>query len=114
MNIYSYFFAIIFLFCEFLYLRLVNEYKDNDLKNIIYKYVKYPFYLIDCFIWISLAFIIYNNKILYFTIIKIFYNVYSAFEQYIEDRGINREIPNRNDYDFENHINQKIIFPFIL
>jgi hypothetical protein len=114
MNIYSYFFAIIFLFCEFLYLRLVNEYKDNDLKNIIYKYVKYPFYLIDCFIWISLAFIIYNNKILYFTIIKIFYNVYSAFEQYIEDRGIDREIPNRNDYDFENHINQKIIFPFIL
>ena len=124
MNIYSYFLIIVFLFCEYLCIILVKEYKDNRLRNIIFNYVKYPFYLMDCFIWISLALIIYNKKIIYFTIVKILYNIHLAFEQYIEERGIKRTNDinnyygnNRNDNQFQaqiKNINQKIIFPFIL
>ena len=126
-NIYGYFFSMTFLFCQFFCLKLVKEYKDNQLKNIIFNYVKYPFYLIDCFIWICFTFIIYNNEILYFTIIKIFYNIHLAFAQYIEERSSKRKnnMNNMNiyyqnnhiNYDFQNQIknvNQKIIFPFIL
>ena len=123
MNIYSYFLIIVFLFCEYLCIRLVKEYKDNKLRNIIFNYVKYPFYMMDCFIWISLALIIYNKKIIYFTGVKILYNIHLAFEQYIEERGvkrtndINNYYGNRNDYQFQTqmkNINQKLIFPFIL
>ena len=129
-NIYGYFFSMTFLFCQFFCLKLVKEYKDNQLKNIIFNYVKYPFYLIDCLIWICFTFIIYNNEILYFTIIKIFYNIHLAFAQYIEERSSKRKnnmnyMNNMNiyyqnnhiNYDFQNQIknvNQKIIFPFIL
>ena len=116
---------MIFLFCHFLNIKLVKEYKDNQLKNIIFNYVKYPFYLIDCLIWICFMFIIYNNIIFYFTIVKVIYNIHLAFEQYIEERSTKRNTNNMNGYyqnnnmnkDFKNqmkNVNQKIIFPFIL
>ena len=124
-NIWGYFFSMIFLFCHFLNIKLVKEYKDNQLKNIIFNYVKYPFYLIDCLIWICFMFIIYNNIIFYFTIVKVIYNIHLAFEQYIEERSTKRNTINMNGYyqnnnmnkDFKNqmkNVNQKIIFPFIL
>ena len=124
-NIYGYFFSMTFLLCQFLCLKLFKEYKDNQLRNIIFNYVKYPFYLIDCFIWICFALIIYNNKIFYFTIVKIFYNIHLAFAHYIEERSTKRKsnifgyYQNNNNMNcyFQNqmnNVNQKIIFPFIL
>ena len=124
MNIYSYFFGFICLFSEFLSLKLLKEYKYNILRNIIFDYVKYPFYLMDCFVWLSIAFIIFNKKIFYFTIFKIFYNIYLAFEEYIKERGVKRTNNINNYYKYNKaglryknlikNNNQKIIFPFIL
>ena len=90
MNLYSYFFTFIFLLSEILYLKLLREHKNNTLINVIFDYVKYPFYMMDCFIWISFSFIIFNKKVVYFTIFKIFYNIYLAFEEYIQERGYKR------------------------
>ena len=90
MNLYSYFFTFIFLLSEILYLKLLREHKNNTLRNVIFDYVKYPFYMMDCFIWISFSFIIFNKKVVYFTIFKIFYNIYFAFEEYIQERGYKR------------------------
>ena len=80
----------------------------------------------DCFIWMSMMIIIFNKRIFFFTIIKIIYNIYLAFEQYIEEQGMIKMSSNLNNqkyfnYDdiFEN-IGQsnnnkvKIIIPFIL
>ena len=115
MNIYSYFFTFIFLFSEFFFLKLIKEYKNNQIRNIIFDYVKYPFYLIDCFIWISLALIVVNKRMVYFTIIKIIYNIHLAFELYIEERGKKRMNNfDNNYYKYKKNINQKIIFPLII
>ena len=124
MNIYSYFFTALFLFSEYLFLTLVKEYKTDQIKNIIFDYVKYPFYLMDCFIWISFALIVFNKKILFFTFVKIIYNICLSFELYIEERGIKgqnnlnyynkyNETENRAKNNFKN-INQKVIFPLIV
>ena len=124
MNIYSYFFTALFLFSEYLFLILVKEYKTDQIKNIIFDYVKYPFYLMDCFIWISFALIVFNRKILFFTIVKIIYNICLSFELYIEERGIkgqnNLNYYNKyNDTEYRSknnfkNINQKVIFPLIV
>ena len=87
MSIYSYLFALVFIFCQLLCVKLVKEYKDQEIKNILFNYVKYPYYTMDCFIWISMTIIIFNKRIIFFTIIKILYNIYLAFEQYIEEKG---------------------------
>lgn len=127
MNIYSYFFTVVFVFCQYLCVKFVKEYKDNEIKNILFNYVKYPYYTMDCFIWISMMFIVFNKKIIIFTIIKIIYNIYLAFEQYIEEQGmvkISSKLENDNGYFYDNNnfqnnnqINKnniKVIIPFIL
>ena len=126
MNIYSYIFTIVFIFSEILCIKLVKEHKDNEIKNILFNYVKYPYYTIDCFSWISMMIIIYNKKIIFFTIIKIIYNIYLAFEEYIEEKGIlqnysnldKRNIFSNNNYSQENlkinRSSEKVIIPFIL
>lgn len=129
MNIYSYFFTIVFIFGQILCLKFVKEYKDNKMKNIIFNYVKYPYFTMDCVIWLSMMFIVFNKKIIFFTIIKILYNIYLAFEQYIEEQGmvkISSNLDNGNyNYYYNNNsfqinnnqINKdkiKVIFPFIL
>jgi len=127
MNIYSYFFTVVFVFCQYLCVKFVKEYKDNEIKNILFSYVKYPYYTMDCFIWISMMFIVFNKKIIIFTIIKIIYNIYLAFEQYIEEQGmvkISSKLENDNGYFYDNNnfqnnnqINKnniKVIIPFIL
>ena len=127
MNIYSYFFTVVFVFCQYLCVKFVKEYKDNEIKNILFNYVKYPYYTMDCFIWISMMFIVFNKKIIIFTIIKIIYNIYLAFEQYIEEQGmvkISSKLENGNGYFYDNNNfqnnnqfnknNIKVIIPFIL
>ncbi len=127
MSLYSYIFTLVFVFCEFLCVKLVKEYKDNEIKNVLFNYVKYPYYTMDCFIWISMMIIIFNKRIIFFTIIKILYNIYLAFEQYIEEQGqvkmsSNMNNNNYNYYDYNNsfknnvHSNNqiKVIIPFIL
>jgi len=127
MNIYSYFFTVVFVFCQYLCVKFVKEYRDNEIKNILFNYVKYPYYTMDCFIWISMMFIVFNKKIIIFTIIKIIYNIYLAFEQYIEEQGmvkISSKLENDNGYFYDNNnfqnnnqINKnniKVIIPFIL
>ena len=128
MNIYSYFFTVVFVFCQYLCVKFVKEYKDNEIKNILFNYVKYPYYTMDCFIWISMMFIVFNKTIIIFTIIKIIYNIYLAFEQYIEEQGmvkISSKLENEtsgyfydnNNFQNNNQINKnniKVIIPFIL
>ena len=104
MNVYSYFFSVLFLFSEYFFLIIVKQYKNNQIKNIIFDYVKYPFYLIDCFIWISFALIIFNKQILFFTIVKIFYNITLSFGLYIEERGIKGQ-NDLNHYSKYNEVN---------
>lgn len=116
MSIYSYIFTIVFIFCGILCLKLVKEYKDNEIKNILFNYVKYPYYTVDCFIWISMMIIIYNKRIIFFTIIKIIYNIYLAFEEFIEEKGLLETSSNYFSQDnFQlNRTSEKVIIPFIL
>lgn len=128
MTIYSYIFTIFFVFCDFLCVKLVKEKKDNYIKNILFNYVKYPYFTMDCLIWISMTFIIYNKRIIFFCIIKILYNIFLAFEEYIEEKGIvkmssNLDEGNNNMYYNNNYFRansimnknaKKVIIPFIL
>ena len=128
MNIYSYLFTIVFIFCELLCVKLVKEYKDKEIKNILFNYVKYPYYSMDCIVWLSMMIIVYNKRIIFFTIIKIIYNIYLAFEEYIEEQGLTKNNTNlyngnNNNYyynnNFQNNIQNnkskaKVIIPFIL
>ena len=97
MTIYSYLFTIVFVFCDLLCIKLVKEHKDNENKNILFKYVKYPYYFMDCIVWLSMMIIVYNKRIIFFTIIKILYNIYLAFEEYIEDKGLSKNSSNIYD-----------------
>ena len=119
MTIYSYLFTIFFVFCDFLCVKLVKEKKDNEIKNILFNYVKYPYYTMDCLMWISIIFIIYNKRIIFFGIIKILYNIYLAFEEYIEEQGLVRLSSNYNEGNnfYNKRMNnncKKVIIPFIL
>ena len=127
MNVYSYLFTIVFVFCQLLSIKLVKEHKDNQIKNILFNYIKYPYYTMDCVIWISMMIIVYNKRIITFTIFKILYNVYLAFEEYIEEQGTTKilsETKSGNYYNYDNNSfqdfsemnkrNKKIIIPFIL
>ena len=126
MNMYSYLFTIVFIFCQLLCVKLFKEYKDQEIKNVLFNYVKYPYYTMDCFIWISMMIIIFNKRIFFFTIIKIIYNIYLAFEQYIEEQGMIKMSSNMNNQKYFNYddffetIGQsnnnkvKVIIPFIL
>lgn len=127
MTIYSYLFVIIFLFSEILCVKLVKEHKDNQIKNFLFNYVKYPYFTMDCFAWISMMFIIYNKRIIFFTIVKIIYNIYLAYGEYIEEQGLvtissySDYWNNYNNYNNSyidingmNRNNKKVIFPFIL
>ena len=125
MTIYSYLFTIVFIFCQFLCVSLVKEQKDNENKNILFNYVKYPYYTIDCVLWICLMLIVYNKRIIFFTIVKIVYNIYLAFEEYIEEQGLvkntsyqdNGNNYDKNNYNFNyngNKNNVKVIIPFLL
>ena len=132
MSIYSYLFTIIFIFCELLCVKLVKEYKDNnnEIRNILFNYVKYPYYTLDCFAWLSMMIIVYNKRIIFFTIIKILYNIYLAFEEYIEEQGLEQKSSyldnvnnnntyyyNHNSFQYNRQFNRnsaKVIFPFIL
>ena len=119
MTIYSYLFTIFFVFCDFLCVKLVKEKKDNEIKNILFNYVKYPYYTMDCLMWISIIFIIYNKRIIFFGIIKILYNIYLAFEEYIEEQGLVRISSNYNEGNnfYNKRMNnncKKVIIPFIL
>ena len=129
LNINSYLYGFIFLLCEILCLKFVKEYinsnyNNNQIKSILFNYVKYPFFMTDCIVWLSFCGIIRNKIIVWFTFIKIIYNIYLAFELYIEERGMQKgnnyfyyNNNNYDDYRFNNNkknINQKIIFPFTL
>ena len=127
MNVYSYLFTIVFVFCQLLSIKLVKEHKDNQIKNILFNYIKYPYYTMDCAIWISMMIIVYNKRIIVFTIFKILYNIYLAFEEYIEEQGTTKilsETNSGNYYNYDNNSfqdisemnkrNKKIIIPFIL
>ena len=107
MNFNCYLYSLMFIFCDLLSLKFAKEYKNNNQnKNILFNYVKYPFYLMDCIIWLSLMGIVYNKKIILFTFIKIFYNIYLSLELYVEERGIKKgnNYLNNNIYGY-NHIN---------
>lgn len=114
MNIYSYLFTIVFIFCQFLCVKLVKEYIDNKKSNILFNYVKYPYYSIDCLLWISIMIIIHNKRIIFFTFVKIIYNIYLAFEKYIEEQGVVKIASFQDNENNNNRINTKIIIPFIL
>ena len=127
MTIYSYLFTIFFVFCDFLCVKLVKEKKDNEIKNILFNYVKYPYFTLDCLMWISMVIIIYNKRIIFFCFIKILYNIFLAFEEYIEEQGLVKISSNLNDgNNFYNNNNsfqdnkimninsKKVIIPFIL
>ena len=131
MNFNCYLYSLIFIFCDLLSLKFVKEYKNNNQnKNILFNYVKYPFYLMDCIIWLSLMGIVYNKKIILFTFIKIFYNIYLSLELYVEERGIKKgnNYLNNNIYGYNNinynnnfelhnskkNVNQKLVFSYTL
>ena len=126
MSIYSYLFTLVFIICQLLCLKLFKEYKAQEIKNILFNYVKYPYYTMDCLIWISMMIIIFNKRIIFFTIIKILYNIYLAFEQYIEERGKINMSSNLEYYNYYNNNNAwknngqstnnkiKVIIPFFL
>ena len=127
MTIYSYLFAIFFVFCDFLCVELIKEKQDNDIKNILFNYVKYPYFTMDCLMWISMMGIIYNKRIIFFGIIKILYNIFLAFEESIEEQGLVRissNLDGRNNFNYNNNSfrnndsmnknTKKVIFPFIL
>lgn len=124
MSIYGYLFTIVFIFCAILCVKLVKEHKDNEIvKNILFKYVKYPYYTLDCILWISMMIIVYNKKIFIFTVIKILYNIYLAFAEYIEEKGLEKYNSNINNNNLDNNYNNnfqdnknniKVIFPFLL
>ena len=127
MTIYSYIFTIFFVFCDFLCVKLVKEKKNNDISNILFNYVKYPYFTMDCLMWISMMVIICNKRIIFFGIIKILYNIFLAFEEYIEEQGLVRMSSNldeRNNFYYnnnsfgdnnrKNNIAKKVIIPFFL
>ena len=64
--------------------------------------------------YISLQLIVVNKRMVYFTIIKIIYNIHLAFELYIEERGKKRMNNFDNCNKYKKNINQKIIFPLII
>ena len=127
MTIYSYLFAIFFIFCDFFCVKLVKEKKDNEIKNVLFNYVKYPYLTLDCLMWISMMVIVYNTRIIFFGIIKILYNIFLAYEEYIEEQGLvkmSSNLDERNNFYYNNNsfhdnkgINKNtknVIIPFIL
>lgn len=138
-GLFEYCYCLIFIFSDLLCIKCFNEKKENDInkKDILFRYVKCPYYLIDCLIWLLFALIIRNLRGVFISAIKILYNIYLSFEIYIEEQGKDKGIKknegignpyqnlfnegNNNNFGFNSNIigdynnkEVKVIFPFLL
>ena len=118
MNMFGYLFCLVFVLCLFAGLICAKEFANKNISNILFNYVKYPYLTMDCCLWIAMYMIVKRKRVMFFVILKILYNIYLAFEKYIDEQG-NVNISTNIDY-FDNVVGnnekskKKLIIPFIL
>ena len=117
-NMFGYLSCFVIILCIFISLVCAKEIANMNINNILFKYVKYPYLTMDCCIWIAMYVIVKRKRMMFFVVVKILYDIYLAFEKYIEEQG-SVNISTNMDY-FDNvgenigKTKKKLIIPFIL